>query len=306
MFAIYTRYDTDITKRQLILCGTHSVLFVLVLAAIEYYFTVGYIRATATLLNILVPYLLALKKCHTQFKTYRIGDKILYFSLLVLLTVYVVYIALYMLFYFNEKQPPIILYFISLLSSICILFFGFALSIIYSLIGKLRKELITDRLTGAKNRNFLNEVSRKLFSSAKRNQIPVSILLTDIDLFKNINDKFGHATGDKVLIAFVEAIEKALRAEDILIRIGGEEFVILLPHNNINDAKHTAERIRSIVEDLSISINQQTINISASFGVSQVDVNKSLDDNINDADIALYQAKHSGRNSVVVFNNNDK
>ncbi len=302
MFAIYTRYDQEITKLHILLSLIHILLFTIVIILSEHYFQAGYFRSTLVLVNAFVPYALAIKKCNQQFKTHRIGDKVLYGSLLIIMVIFTSYVASYILFYFNEKQAPLILYFISLLSFVCILFFGFALSIIYSLVGKLRKEIITDRLTGAKNRNYLNEVSSKLISLAKRTNMPVSIILCDIDLFKNINDSYGHSAGDKVLIKFSNAIEETLREEDIFIRIGGEEFIILLPHVDLSQAKATAERIRALISKMTIEITLEKITISASFGVTQINLDKSLDENINDADIALYEAKRGGRNKVICFN----
>ena len=164
-----------------------------------------------------------------------------------------------------------------------------------------RKEIITDKLTGAKNRNYLNEVAQQMYSLAKRRKEPLSIILCDIDWFKNINDTYGHSAGDKVLISFSNAIESSLRTEDILIRIGGEEFLILLPYNDIEKALFTAERLRAAINEKAMDIGLETINISASFGVVQVDITKSIDDNINHADIALYEAKRSGRNKVVPY-----
>jgi diguanylate cyclase (GGDEF)-like protein len=261
----------------------------------------GYLRSALVLMNIFIPYALTLKKCNQQFKMHRVGDRILYGSLLLTLLIFVAYIVIYTLFYSHEKQVPLSLYFIALLSFICILFFGFALSIIYSLVGKLRKEIITDKLTGAKNRNYLNDVAQQMYSLAKRRDEPLSIILCDIDWFKSINDTYGHLAGDKVLINFSSAIESSLRTEDILIRIGGEEFIILLPYNNIEKAMFTAERLRTAINEKEMDVGKKTINISASFGVVQVDIAKSIDENINHADIALYEAKRSGRNKVVAY-----
>ena len=301
MFAIYTRYDCEITLRHYLYCSAHCLLFIILIYFAQTKIDAGYLRSSIVLMNIFIPYALTLKKCNQQFKMHRVGDRILYGSLLLTLLIFVAYIVIYTLFFSHEKHVPLSLYFIALLSFICILFFGFALSIIYSLVGKLRKEIITDKLTGAKNRNYLNEVAQQMYSLAKRRKEPLSIILCDIDWFKNINDTYGHSAGDKVLISFSNAIESSLRTEDILIRIGGEEFLILLPYNDIEKALFTAERLRAAINEKAMDIGLETINISASFGVVQVDITKSIDDNINHADIALYEAKRSGRNKVVPY-----
>lgn len=301
MFAIYTRYDCEITLRHYSYCTLHCLLFIVLIYFAQTKLDAGYLRSALVLMNIFIPYALTLKKCNQQFKMHRVGDRVLYGSLLLTLLIFVAYVVVYTLFFSHQKQVPLSLYFIALLSFICILFFGFALSIIYSLVGKLRKEIITDKLTGAKNRNYLNDVTQKMYSLAKRRDEPLSIILCDIDWFKNINDTYGHAAGDKVLVSFSNVIESSLRTEDILIRIGGEEFIILLPFNDIEKAMLTAERLRAAINEQAMDIGIETINISASFGVVQVDIAKSIDDNINHADIALYEAKRSGRNKVVAY-----
>ncbi|GAA6204896.1 hypothetical protein NBRC116600_16930 [Thalassotalea sp. SU-HH00458] len=301
MFAIYTRYDCEITLRHYLACTIHSVFFIGLIYLAQIYLNAGYLRSALVLMNIFIPYALTLRKCNQQFKMHRVGDRILYGSLLLTLLIFVVYVVFYALFFSDEKHVPLSLYFTALLSFICILFFGFALSIIYSLVGKLRKEIITDKLTGAKNRNYLTDVAEKMYSLAKRRQEPLSVILCDIDSFKKINDSYGHSAGDKVLVSFSHVIESSLRTEDILIRIGGEEFIILLPYNDIDKALLTAERLRKAINEENIDIGGKNIQISASFGVVQVDTTKSIDDNINHADIALYEAKRSGRNKVIAY-----
>lgn len=302
MFAVFTRYDHQVTGSHYALCAAHCVVFIGILFIINNYYGSGLLRAAVVLINVGIPYIFTIKKCNQQFKKYRLGDRVLYGSILVVMLIFIAYIAIYALFFFQQKNAPLALYFIALLSFICVLFFGFALSIIYSLVGKLRKEIITDRLTGAKNRNYLKEVSGQLMSIAKRNNTPLSLILCDIDWFKRINDTYGHLAGDKVLKVFSSIVKKSLRSEDILIRIGGEEFVILLPHNDLSQAQQTAERLRVIVNEHTINVEIEDINISACFGVAQMNLDSTIDDNINNADIALYEAKRSGRNKVVIFN----
>ena len=301
MFAVYTRYDYDITRRHYLFSAMHCFIFIALMYFIQTHSTVGYLRAIITLANVAIPYSLTLVKCHQQFKIHRVGDRILYGSLLSILLILSAYVFIYTFVFSAESKTPLLLYFIASLSFVCILFFGFALSIIYSLVGKLRKEIITDKLTGAKNRNYLNDVTQKMYSISKRRDEPLSIILCDIDWFKKINDTYGHAAGDKVLVNFSSVIESSLRTEDILIRIGGEEFIILLPFNNIEKAMLTAERLRIAINEQTMDIGKKSINISASFGVVQVDITKNIDDNINHADIALYEAKRSGRNKVIAY-----
>jgi diguanylate cyclase (GGDEF)-like protein len=125
--------------------------------------------------------------------------------------------------------------------------------------------------------------------------------MLDIDLFKSVNDNFGHDGGDKLLVELVKACSKSLRDIDLLARYGGEEFIILLPNTQEQDALSAAERIRTLVEQTSIIHKKQKINATISIGVSKViSDDSSHEEVIKRADIALYQAKNSGRNKVVI------
>ena len=123
----------------------------------------------------------------------------------------------------------------------------------------------------------------------------MSLILLDIDFFKNVNDNFGHNIGDQVLIKVAHSLLKILRNIDIVCRWGGEEFIALLPTANLETAAMLAEKLRVNMSDLDIEF---VGNISASFGVSQVKEGDMMEDAVNRADKALYLAKDSGRNCV--------
>ena len=301
MCAIYSRYDVMITSKHYGLIALHSALVASGVYWLPELISSAHWRSIFLLLNLTFPFALTMKLCHQQFKKHRLGDRVLYSALLITILLYLTYILFLALFYREQQFAPTTLTFINLLSFVCILFLGFALSIIYSLVGKLRKELVTDRLTGAKNRNYLNEISKQLMSLAKRSNTPLSLIVCDIDWFKKINDTYGHAAGDKVLIEFSNEIKNTLRTADVLIRIGGEEFVILLPQCNIEKALITAERLRLAIDMLTINVEKEAISMSASFGVAEADLTNDIDHNINNADSALYEAKRSGRNKVVAY-----
>jgi len=146
-----------------------------------------------------------------------------------------------------------------------------------------------------------------LIAHAKRYNKPMSLLLFDIDLFKRINDSYGHLVGDQALRSLARVLQENLRSSDSLARYGGEEFVVVLPETDISAAKELAEALRKSVADLDIPLintnNNESIKCTVSIGISD-NVNKdlSLMDLVQQADVALYQAKDSGRNCVVVFN----
>ena len=159
----------------------------------------------------------------------------------------------------------------------------------------------TDALTGAVNRHQFNIVLGEEISRAKYEQKSLSILLLDIDYFKKINDSFGHGVGDEVLILFYKACKNEARSDDVVARIGGEEFVIILPKTNAQSAYQFAERLREKIQQLGIIIDDNAINFTVSIGVSEwlKGSFSCAEDFIADADKSLYQAKDQGRNRVV-------
>ncbi|QPL44868.1 diguanylate cyclase [Halomonas sp. A40-4] len=170
---------------------------------------------------------------------------------------------------------------------------------------KLRAQAMTDPLTGVYNRRYLQAQASVEISRASRHQTPISLIAIDIDHFKRINDEYGHDAGDEVLKRFTDVIKGLLRHEDLLCRVGGEEFAILLPDTPLEKAWQVAERIRVAVEQTQVPLEQDdvpiTIAITASFGVTHVASGEmSLKAAIKRADNGLYEAKAAGRNRIVL------
>jgi diguanylate cyclase (GGDEF)-like protein len=167
----------------------------------------------------------------------------------------------------------------------------------------LIKVSIHDKLTGCFNRRHLDEEIIKLFSQSRRTEGPLSLMMLDLDLFKAINDTYGHAAGDIVLRSVTEVISKQLRQYEILYRYGGEEFVILLPAAEEADAALLAERIRASVADKQIDIGgEHPVKITVSIGIASYPQSAaSIDELFTMMDQALYAAKENGRNRVNVF-----
>lgn len=156
-----------------------------------------------------------------------------------------------------------------------------------------------DPLTGLNNRRAFGEYVNKLWKLGERNHHPMSLLVFDVDGFKSINDRFGHAQGDKVLVEIAKTIAGQEREEDILARWGGEEFILFMPATTLDEALVVAERIRASIEAIVFSIDEQTLSVTASVGVAQTEgKGDSLDKLISRADKHLYRAKESGRNRV--------
>lgn len=173
---------------------------------------------------------------------------------------------------------------------------------------KLNDELVElshrDPLTHLYNRRYFSDVSLKMLSLANRSKHTLSIIVLDIDNFKHINDKFGHAVGDDAIIETAKVLEKSVRKSDIVSRFGGEEFVILLYNVNSVNLESIAEKIRENVENLVIQTNKGKLKFTVSLGATQYDcdfdINK-IEYTLNRADKALYKAKESGKNKVVIY-----
>lgn len=158
-----------------------------------------------------------------------------------------------------------------------------------------------DDLTGLGNRRAFFEQGKLIVELARRFRHPVSVIMMDIDHFKMINDNHGHSIGDKVLQAVAVPLQGLVRETDIVARIGGEEFALVLPETSLEHAASLAERLRSEIEKLSVTGQGHQIKITASFGVVNCrDGAKNIDALLTDADDALYAAKKNGRNLVEI------
>lgn len=156
----------------------------------------------------------------------------------------------------------------------------------------------TDVLTGVNNRRRFMELLKNEISRVNRTKRPLSIMMLDIDFFKKVNDNYGHAVGDIVLCHFVDVVQDCVRDIDIIGRMGGEEFVVMLPETPQEKAATAAERIRLAVAKREIVLPQEKFNISVSIGVAQFQKGESSDMLLNRADEAMYRAKENGRNRV--------
>lgn len=155
-----------------------------------------------------------------------------------------------------------------------------------------------DSLTDLYNRRAFLEMARPIWSTAQRNQRPMAMILLDIDHFKHVNDQFGHEVGDNVLIQTAELLAKVCRAGDLLSRWGGEEFLLLLPETDLEQACVFAERIRMSLEALGLPIESDTVFLTASLGVAEGARKTCLEEMLRAADVQLYIAKRNGRNQT--------
>jgi diguanylate cyclase (GGDEF)-like protein len=163
----------------------------------------------------------------------------------------------------------------------------------------LTRMATTDALTGALNRRELLERAKREIATARRYGRSLSLLIADIDLFKKVNDTYGHAVGDVAIRTVADICRQALRESDLVARIGGEEYVALLPETTAERALATAERLRQTVAATPIAVENATFTISVSIGVTEwCPTDHSIEATLARADDALYQAKRTGRNKV--------
>lgn len=164
---------------------------------------------------------------------------------------------------------------------------------------KLRQLATTDPLTGLLNRRSLHRWAQREIRYHQKNELELAVLLCDLDHFKQVNDLFGHQTGDAVIQNFSEVLKQELRNGDYAARWGGEEFLLLLPATTANEAMVVAERIRSCLEKTSVTINDHEIFTTTTIGIAELLQKDSFDQLVGRADQALYRGKGSGRNQVV-------
>ncbi|WP_457595911.1 diguanylate cyclase [Hydrogenimonas sp.] len=167
---------------------------------------------------------------------------------------------------------------------------------------KLRDSAMTDPLTGLYNRHYLHTVAPKMLAMAARYEDqPLTLAMFDIDHFKRVNDTYGHLAGDRVLAEVAGAMKRVVRATDVLVRYGGEEFLVLMPHTDLKRAFIAAEKFRRLVEEMEVVLEDgKALRVTVSGGVADYRTGMDLEDLIQRADEALYEAKRGGRNRVVM------
>ena len=166
---------------------------------------------------------------------------------------------------------------------------------------RLRELAITDELTGIYNRRFFLERAREEFQLYLRHRRPLSLIIADLDLLKRINDTYGHHTGDAAIRQFAEFVSRQKRASDVLGRLGGEEFGLLLPDTRLAEAKIVAQRIFDTRDSLIIRTVEEDIRFTFTAGLAECRLeHQSLDDLFRVADLLLYRGKSKGRDCVEV------
>ncbi len=253
------------------------------------------------LVSILIPVGMAAVKMMMLMDRGSVGDKLLFYILSGAVVIQVLGGPLYM---FTLSTAPEQQSFISFgLNVIVMIVFmlGFVVSVMHSLVIRLRKQIYRDPLTACKNRNYFYDVAPALVKRAELQGQPVCMLVCDIDHFKQINDVFGHLAGDKALRHFSQLLRSQLFRGEILIRMGGEEFLMLLVNCSLEQASERAQTMCQHVASQPLQYKEDTISLTASFGLLALPAKADVFEIIGEADQALYQAKNQGRNQVVTY-----
>ena len=166
---------------------------------------------------------------------------------------------------------------------------------------KMKELATTDALTGIYNRLYFQERLSKELKIAHENDYPFSLVIFDIDHFKQFNDNYSHLVGDKVLKVITSVVKNSIRRSDIIARYGGEEFVVLFPNMDIERAQETCEMLRKKIQDTPVKSRDLSLSVTVSFGVANYPLNAFSEENlVKAADRAMYKAKNGGRNRVVI------
>jgi diguanylate cyclase (GGDEF)-like protein len=186
--------------------------------------------------------------------------------------------------------------------AIIVLFFSltvcFALTVSWRKEIDLRKQAITDHLTGWLNRSTLNITATRVLNECKRSNTQTAFIMLDIDNFKSINDRFGHSAGDRCIQHVGEITQDKLRNYDHCFRLGGEEFLVIIKNTKAEVTENLSERIRRAVEQTPVHIAGNTIDLTVSIGIALSSPDARWNEVLENADNALYLAKNSGRNRV--------
>jgi diguanylate cyclase (GGDEF)-like protein len=254
------------------------------------------IRASITSINIAVVFYSCLSKIPKKPASKTYGEKI---AQVAIASTVVLTPASAIFFWFEQS---FFLYMSTLMFTQAIavttLVGAFLTLIMSDLIEDHYRNSVVDPLTGVYNRRFFEEQAQKVIGFTQNSQN--GIIVVDIDDFKYINDTYGHAVGDEVLVNFAKVVAKIVRSSDIVARFGGEEFVILQPSSNIVETRKLAERLCDEVSKCVIETQAGVVTVTASFGVSSLSSPADLDKCLELADTAMYSAKTTGKNRVVV------
>ncbi|MDC8830096.1 GGDEF domain-containing protein [Alteromonas gilva] len=300
LMSVNKRYGHEIARIKKYAAALHIVILIGVTLVLKFAQYQPWLAHALALSSIAFPVWLAQKRVQQSLNKETFGSRLLYSVLWLVLLMVLVAVPVYLGNIAPQSPYHLTATFALILVIMLTFMLSFAANILQSLLVKLHSLVHTDPLTGAKNRYFFYETAPKLSAHARRNNEVLSVVACDIDHFKSVNDEHGHVVGDIALKRFCEIIQEQLRLEDTLIRMGGEEFLILSPQCDGEQARLMAERLRETISETKITARDVTISLTASFGVIEMPDNADLLSAVKHADLALFDAKAKGRNQVIM------
>ncbi len=297
LFGYIFRYKLAINNTAKLLLVVQWIFFIF---AQLIHFDAEFVRQINILVNVsilgFIAFILILKNANFENN----GEKISLVATATLTVLMGFYLPAYLLNQWGSRTDFIYQLMVCQTFSSMIIYSALLVSFLNDQVIQNQKDSVTDAMTGLFNRRYLMQQGDVILSLTHRHKNPASVMICDIDKFKNVNDKYGHDIGDKAIIKFADTLKNTVRQEDLLARFGGEEFVVLMPATTLQDAQLLAERLREETEKIKIRTEGEVITFTASFGVSEV-TSSILDEEIKMADKALFDAKKSGRNQVCLY-----
>lgn len=296
---VRSRFQLEITMQVRVVFVTH----VLALAALLYWFTAVhndiFIRLPLALGSFCIPVLIAFSLIRQQQRPGNRGDQVLLLCTIVALILLPVLFPIfgYLLKPDQQGQLRVMTLVTLTLETLCI--GGLAMSYIYDLIDKLRSDANTDKLTQTSNRRYFFKVAAQYQQRVAAGEV-ISLVLLDIDHFKQFNDQYGHQAGDAVLRHFATLLRQHVRQSDLIVRYGGEEFLLVLAGCTPQATLVLLQKFQTLLQQTPLQFDGAELSVRASYGVAPLQAGQDIEHCIHRADLALYQAKKQGRDTVVL------
>lgn len=296
---VRSRYQLDISRKILGFICIH----VMVLGVLLYWFTAIhneiFIRLPLALGSFCVPVLITFSLIRQQQRPGNLGDRVLLLCTIVaLLLIPLLYPIFGYLLQPDQQGQLMVMTLVTLtLETLCI--GGLAISYIYDLIDKLRSDANTDKLTQSSNRRYFFKVAPQFQQRVAAGE-QISLVLLDIDHFKQLNDCYGHQAGDAVLRHFATLLRQHLQSKDLIVRYGGEEFLLVLPGYTPAQTLPLLQQFQARLRQSPLQYESEELMVRASYGVAALHAGQDIDHCVHRADLALYQAKANGRDNVVL------
>jgi len=298
-FGVRCRYQLSISRNLLDWMALHILLLGVMMYGLSAIYDDPFLRLPIVLASFCLPIVITFALIRKQQRPGNLGDRVLLLcTALALVLLPLLYPVFGYLIPPDHQGQLMVMTLVTLtLETLCV--GGLAISYIYDLIDKLRADANTDKLTQSRNRRYFFKVAPQFQQRASSGEC-ISLVLLDIDHFKRFNDTFGHQAGDAVLRHFACTLQQRLSNTDLIVRYGGEEFVLVLSGKTPQQTAELLQAFQLELRQAPLLYDGQLLSVSASYGVAALGAAEAIEHCVHRADLALYQAKANGRDSVVL------